>query len=116
MHGERVDGNDVAAVYRAVEQRGRRAARAGDGPTLPRGAHLSAQGPLAHGSGHVPAREESWKRGWTATRSCSAERALLAAGVGQDELDRVRAAAENDVAEALERALALVGARRKRAL
>ena len=33
------------------------------------------------------------------------QRALLAAGVGQDELDRVRAEAEKNVAEALERAL-----------
>ena len=33
MHGERVDGNDVTAVYGAVEQAADRA-RAGEGPTF----------------------------------------------------------------------------------
>ena len=103
MHGERVDGNDVTAVYRAVEQAAARG-RAGEGPTFLEALTYRHKGHSR--SDPAKYRPEGELEEWLERDPILlSERALLAAGVGQDELDRVRAEAEKNVAEALERAL-----------
>jgi pyruvate dehydrogenase E1 component alpha subunit len=103
MHGERVDGNDVTAVYRAVEQAAARG-RAGDGPSFLEALTYRHKGHSR--SDPAKYRPEGELEEWLKRDPIAlSERALLAAGVGQSELDRVRTEADKNVHEALERAL-----------
>lgn len=104
MHGERVDGNDVTAVYGAVEQAADRA-RAGEGPTFLEALTYRHKGhSRTDPAKYRPEGElEEWLKRDPITLS---EHALLSEGIDQSQLDGIRGAAETNVREALERALA----------
>ena len=104
MHGERVDGNDVTAVYGAVEQAADRA-RAGEGPTFLEALTYRHKGhSRTDPAKYRPEGElEEWLKRDPITLS---EQVLLSEGIDQSQLDEVRAGAETNVREALERALA----------
>jgi TPP-dependent pyruvate/acetoin dehydrogenase alpha subunit len=103
MPGTRIDGNDVAAVRKAVAEAGARARR-GDGPTL-----IEAMTYRHKGHSRTdPAtyRPEDEVAEWLARDPIPAlENVLLERGVEQARLDAVRESAERKVQEHLERAL-----------
>jgi TPP-dependent pyruvate/acetoin dehydrogenase alpha subunit len=102
MAKARVDGNDVLAMHAAVAAAAARG-RAGEGPTLIEALTYRQKGhSRSDPATYRPAGElEAWLE---RDPIVLCERALLEAGVAQERLDGVRAAAERSVAEALERA------------
>jgi acetoin:2,6-dichlorophenolindophenol oxidoreductase subunit alpha len=102
MAKARVDGNDVLAMHAAVAAAAARG-RAGEGPTLIEALTYRQKGhSRSDPATYRPAGElEAWL---DRDPIVLCERALLEAGVAQERLDGVRAAAERSVAEALERA------------
>jgi TPP-dependent pyruvate/acetoin dehydrogenase alpha subunit len=105
MAKARVDGNDVLAMHAAVAAAAARG-RAGEGPTLIEALTYRQKGhSRSDPATYRPAGElEAWLE---RDPIVLCERALLEAGVAQERLDGVRAAAERSVAEALERAKSL---------
>jgi len=102
MPGVRIDGNDVLEVWRTVAEAAARA-RAGEGPTL---IEMMTYRQKGH-SRADPAtyRPEGELEAWLARDPIVLhERSLLADGVEQERLDAIRAAAEEAVEAALERA------------
>ncbi|HKC29299.1 MAG TPA: thiamine pyrophosphate-dependent dehydrogenase E1 component subunit alpha [Jatrophihabitans sp.] len=103
MPGVRIDGNDVVAVFEAAAAAVDRA-RAGDGPTL-----LEAM--TYRHSGHSRSDPAKYRPAgeleeWLARDPLVvAERRLRDMGVGQDELDQLRADATARVSDAAERAM-----------
>jgi acetoin:2,6-dichlorophenolindophenol oxidoreductase subunit alpha len=103
MRGERIDGNDVGAVYRSVgEAVGR--TRQGGGPTM-----IEAMTYRHKGHSRTdPAtyRPKGELEGWlTRDPITSLEQSLRDLGVAQGRIEDLHDAAENSVREALERAL-----------
>jgi pyruvate dehydrogenase E1 component alpha subunit len=102
MPGVRIDGNDVLEVHATVSEAAARA-RAGEGPTL-------VEAMTYRQKGHSRAdpakyRPEGELEHWLARDPIVLhERALVQDGVPQEQLDAIRAAAEQAVEEALERA------------
>ncbi|MBB4663261.1 thiamine pyrophosphate-dependent dehydrogenase E1 component subunit alpha [Conexibacter arvalis] len=102
MPGIRIDGNDVLEVHATISEAAARA-RAGEGPTLIEAMTYRQKGhSRADPAKYRPEGElEAWlKRDPIVLH----ERALAEAGVPQERLDEIRAAAEQAVEEALERA------------
>ena len=100
MRGERVDGNDVLAVYRASKDAVARA-RAGKGPTLIEALTYRIRGHARfEAAGYRPADEvEAWKAADPIERLAGG---ILAGGIAsQGELDEIRAKAEADVESAI---------------
>jgi acetoin:2,6-dichlorophenolindophenol oxidoreductase subunit alpha len=104
MPGVRVDGNDVVAVHAVVSEAAERA-RTGAGPTLIEGMTYRHRGhSRSDPATYRPAGElESWLERDPIPRL---EASLAEAGAAPEAVARARAAAEQAVAEALERALA----------
>jgi pyruvate dehydrogenase E1 component alpha subunit len=102
MAKARVDGNDVLAMHAAVAEAAARG-RAGEGPTLIEALTYRQKGhSRSDPASYRPVGElEAWLER-DPIRLC--ERALREAGIAQERLDGVRAAAERSVDEALERA------------
>jgi acetoin:2,6-dichlorophenolindophenol oxidoreductase subunit alpha len=102
MAAETIDGNDVGVVRDAV-RRALTRARSGDGPTLIEALTYRHKGhSRSDPAKYRPAGElEAWLERDPIPRL---ERALLAAGTDQAQLDGLRTAAEQAVDEALERA------------
>jgi len=102
MPGIRIDGNDVLEVHATVSEAAARA-RAGEGPTLIEAMTYRQKGhSRADPAKYRPEGElEAWLERDPIVLH---ERALAAAGVPQEQLDAIRAAAEQAVEEALERA------------
>jgi len=103
VHGEIIDGNDVATVYRAVREAVNRA-RAGDGPTLIEAKTMRMLGHAIHdGADYVP-REllATWERRDPVEHW---ERTLVSEGLLNDEmLERLRAECREEVELAIEQA------------
>jgi pyruvate dehydrogenase E1 component alpha subunit len=102
MPGVRIDGNDVLGVHATVSEAAARA-RAGDGPTL---IEMMTYRQKGH-SRADPAtyRPDGELEAWLARDPIVLhERSLRADGVEQEQLDAIRAAAEEAVEAALERA------------
>ena len=97
-----VDGNDVLAVHAVVGEAVERA-RSGAGPTLIEALTYRHKGhSRSDPASYRPAGElEAWLE---RDPILIHERALQRAGIEQDRLDALRAAAEGDVVDALERA------------
>lgn len=103
MAKARVDGNDVLVMHATIAEAVERA-RAGEGPTLVEALTYRHKGHSR--SDPATYRPEGELEHWLERDPITLhERALLAAGVEQDRIDAVRAQAERDVAEALERAM-----------
>jgi TPP-dependent pyruvate/acetoin dehydrogenase alpha subunit len=103
MPGERVDGNDVEAVFAAVSAAVARA-RAGDGPTLLEAMTYRHKGHSRSDPGTYRPQEEV--DAWLARDPIPAlERKLVDRGVPAEQVGEARAAAEARVQEHLERAL-----------
>jgi len=102
MPGVRIDGNDVLEVHATVSEAAARA-RAGEGPTLIEAMTYRQKGhSRADPAKYRPAGElEHWLERDPIVLH---ERALAEAGVAQEQLDAIRAAAEQAVEEALQRA------------
>jgi acetoin:2,6-dichlorophenolindophenol oxidoreductase subunit alpha len=102
MASERVDGNDVMAVFEAAERVFERA-RSGSGPTLVEAMTYRQAGHARTDPGtYRPAGElEAWLERDPILRS---QRRLLESGVSQQELDRLGEEADAAVQEALRRA------------
>jgi len=102
MPGIRIDGNDVLEVHATISEAAARA-RAGEGPTLIEAMTYRQKGhSRADPAKYRPEGElEAWLERDPIVLH---ERALAAAGVEQERLDEIRAAAERAVDEALERA------------
>jgi TPP-dependent pyruvate/acetoin dehydrogenase alpha subunit len=97
-----VDGNDVMAVHAATTEAAERA-RAGKGPTLMEALTYRHKGHSR--SDPATYRPEGELERWLERDPIVLqERALLEAGIAQERLDAVHAAADQAVAEALERA------------
>ncbi len=104
MLGERVDGNDVAAVQAVVGEAVERA-RSGAGPTMIEALTYRHKGHSRTDPGTYRPKEEVEE--WLARDPILLLEAKLAElGVPQDELDTIRADAETKVGEALDRARA----------
>jgi TPP-dependent pyruvate/acetoin dehydrogenase alpha subunit len=103
MPGVRVDGNDVVAVHEVVAEAVERG-RAGEGPTLVEAMTYRHKGhSRTDPAKYRPEGElEEWLERDPVKRC---EEALLEAGMTVEELAEIRAAAEREVSEALERAL-----------
>jgi acetoin:2,6-dichlorophenolindophenol oxidoreductase subunit alpha len=104
MAGVRVDGNDVVAVYETVAASVARA-RAGDGPTLVEALTYRHKGHSRTDPGtYRPAEEVEH---WLARDPIPAlERVLRERGVSDERIAAIRGAAEANVEEHLQRALA----------
>jgi TPP-dependent pyruvate/acetoin dehydrogenase alpha subunit len=102
MPGVRIDGNDVLEVHRTVSEAAARA-RAGEGPTLIEAMTYRQKGhSRADPATYRPDGElEQWLE---RDPILVHERALLADGVAQQQLDAIRAGAEQAVEQAQERA------------
>jgi pyruvate dehydrogenase E1 component alpha subunit len=102
MAKAQVDGNDVLAVRAAAEEAVARA-RVGDGPTFIEALTYRHKGhSRSDPAGYRPSGElERWLE---RDPILLQERTLSHAGVEQEQLDAIRAQAEADVADALERA------------
>jgi pyruvate dehydrogenase E1 component alpha subunit len=102
MAKARVDGNDVLAMHAAVAEAAARG-RAGEGPTLIEALTYRQKGHSR--SDPASYRPEGELEAWLERDPILlCERALREAGIAQERLDGVRAAAERSVDEALERA------------
>lgn len=102
MAKARVDGNDVLAMHATVCEAVARA-RAGEGPTLIEALTYRQKGHSR--SDPATYRPEGELEAWLERDPIVLhERALLAADVEQERLDELRAQAERDVLDALERA------------
>lgn len=95
---ETVDGQDALAVYQAVSRAAERA-RAGEGPTLIEAMTARFEG---HYTGDLQPYRDRDELEEARSRDPIAvlEERLLAAGVGQEQLDAARAAADEEMAEA----------------
>jgi acetoin:2,6-dichlorophenolindophenol oxidoreductase subunit alpha len=103
MAKARIDGNDVLVVHASVSEAAERA-RAGQGPTLIEALTYRQKGHSRSDPGAY--RPEGELERWLERDPIVVhERALRAAGVGQEQLDEIRTHAERDVREALERAM-----------
>ncbi|MDO8187055.1 thiamine pyrophosphate-dependent dehydrogenase E1 component subunit alpha [Conexibacter sp. JD483] len=102
MPGIRIDGNDVLGVHATVTEAAARA-RAGEGPTL---IEMMTYRQKGHSRADPAAyRPDGELEAWLARDPIVLhERSLLADGVAQEQLDAIRAAAEEAVEAALERA------------
>ena len=104
MPGVRIDGNDVLEVHATISEAAARA-RAGEGPTLIEAMTYRQKGHSRADPGRY--RPDGELEHWLERDPILLhERALLADGAGQAQLDEIRAAAEQAVEEALERAQA----------
>jgi acetoin:2,6-dichlorophenolindophenol oxidoreductase subunit alpha len=102
MPGERVDGNDVAAVH-AVVSRAAGRARAGEGPTLIEALTYRHKGHSRTDPATYRPQEEV--KAWLARDPIVLlEGELRAAGITDEQITAVRDGATQSVAEALERA------------
>ncbi len=102
MPGHRIDGNDVGVVHETVAEAVARA-RAGEGPTLIEAMTYRHKGHSRTDPGAYRPQEEVER--WLQRDPISLlEAELLARGTDQDEVDRLRAGAEQRVAAALARA------------
>jgi TPP-dependent pyruvate/acetoin dehydrogenase alpha subunit len=103
MPGVSIDGNDVGIVYDTIAEAAARA-RAGDGPTLVEARTYRHKGHSR--SDPATYRPEGELEAWLERDPIVLhERALVAAGVDAARCEEIRAQAESDVTEALERAL-----------
>jgi TPP-dependent pyruvate/acetoin dehydrogenase alpha subunit len=105
LHGVSVDGNDVEAVFGAALEAADRA-RGGDGPTLIECHTMRMHGHGAHDDMRYVPEElfEEWRERDPIDRY---ERRLVGEhGFDSEQLRSIRTAAERDVAEAAEKALA----------
>jgi acetoin:2,6-dichlorophenolindophenol oxidoreductase subunit alpha len=103
MHGERIDGNVVTGVRDTVAAAAERA-RAGEGPSLIEAMTYRQAGHSRTDPGKY--RPEGELEHWLQRDPILlAEQALAAAGVEDEKLAEVRGAAQQAVAEALERAM-----------
>lgn len=102
MPGERVDGNDVMAVYE-LAQRVVARARSGGGPTLVEALTYRQKGHARSDPAKYrpPGELDSWLKRDPLLIS---ERRLIESGVDRAELEQLRAGAERRVTEALARA------------
>lgn len=102
MEKTRVDGNDVGVMYTTVAEAAARA-RAGDGPTLIEALTYRHKG---HSRSDPAAyRPEGELETWLERDPIVLHaRALVEQGVEQEQIDALRAQAEHDVDDALERA------------
>jgi TPP-dependent pyruvate/acetoin dehydrogenase alpha subunit len=104
MPGERVDGNDVAAVSEVVGAAVERA-RAGEGPTFVEALTYRHKGHSRSDPGTYRPKEEVAE--WLARDPIPAlEKALAARGVGEERITEVRARSTAKVEEHRDRALA----------
>ncbi len=102
MAKARIDGNEVLEVHAALSEAVARA-RAGEGPTFVEAMTYRHKGHSR--SDPATYRPEGELEQWLERDPILLhERALLAAGVEQEQLDAIRAKAQADVVEALERA------------
>jgi TPP-dependent pyruvate/acetoin dehydrogenase alpha subunit len=103
MPGVSIDGNDIGVVYDAITEAVARG-RAGEGPTLIEARTYRHKGHSR--SDPAKYRPEGELDAWLERDPIVLhERALVAAGVDTARCEEIRAKAESDVTEALERAL-----------
>ena len=105
MHGERVDGDDLEAVIEAAD-RLLHAAREERRPAVLEAMTYRYRGHSVADAGLAYRTKEEIAERKAPTRSCACARSCVEAGVGEDELDAVDAAADERVEAAVEFALA----------
>jgi pyruvate dehydrogenase E1 component alpha subunit len=100
MHSVQIDGNDVEVVYATVTEAAERARR-GEGPTFIEGVTYRLAGHMAGDlETYRPAEEIEMQKKYEPLAQL--QQLLLDRGVAEEELQKIRAAVEAEVEEAVE--------------